>query len=218
MPELCFSLFFFLGEFGIFFFSREEMDQQSTPSIIYFPEMTIANTQLWPSGSSEVLGNVVTVAILTRGRFSNSRESWHFTSLQYPAFDKRRPGSWCWRCGCFWEHGCCKNAFLPTQRLAGASWLQRRLSITLGTSDLRSLPPPFSSEKWQSLDFNLLRTPSTRVPPSRLSEALSCGVCFPWIVERTAGVASGPNSLSHHRHTGCCRCFVFSPPHTPFLW
>lgn len=46
MPELCFSLFFFLGEFGIFFFSREEMDQQSTPSIIYFPEMTIANTQL----------------------------------------------------------------------------------------------------------------------------------------------------------------------------
>lgn len=59
-----------------------------------------------------------------------------------------------------------------------------------------SSPDP---EKRWSLDFNSLWIPRTTEPPSRLSDALSGSTCFTGTVERTAGVASGPDSLNH-----CC--------------
>lgn len=71
MSKLCSSLFFFARESDLFCF-REETDQKSTQSIIYFPEMTMANIQLWRSGSLEFLGNVLTVAILTWGDFQGA--------------------------------------------------------------------------------------------------------------------------------------------------
>lgn len=64
-------------------------------------------------------------------------------------------------------------------------------------------PASLYPEKSQSLDFNslwILRTPE---PPSQLSDALSCSTCFTWIVERMAGVASGPDSLNHYSYTEC---------------
>lgn len=92
MPKLCLSLIFFsfFGESDLFFF-REETDQKSTPSIIYFPEMTLANSHLWLSGSSEFLGNVLTVAILNWGAFQTAENLCISQACRLLLFCKRRP-------------------------------------------------------------------------------------------------------------------------------
>ena len=92
MPKLCFSLIFFsfFRESDLFFF-REETDQKSTQSIIYFPEMTLANLHLWLSGSSEFLGNVLTVAILNWGAFQTAENLCISQACRLLLFCKRRP-------------------------------------------------------------------------------------------------------------------------------
>lgn len=155
MPKLCLSLIFFsfFGESDLFFF-REETDQKSTPSIIYFPEMTLANSHLWLSGSSEFLGNVLTVAILNWEAFQTAENLCISQVCRLLLFLQEEAYSWWCLCDCLRERGCSRGcsaiiAFLPVRRLAAGSLLQCCLRITLGISDLRLLPPPFPLKNYR---------------------------------------------------------------------
>lgn len=191
------------------------MDQQSATSITHFPAVTLANNNTWlrPARSLRVSWQRFHRSHSQLGRCSSIREPCVARGCSFLL--RARAGLLLMLLvrlllrTLLLPRLLCHHRLPPDARTGGGSGS----SSSNGSSSLASMfrlyrfgqswsaiaPSSPDPEKRWSLDFNSLWISRTTEPPFRLSDALSGSTCFTGTVERTAGVASGPDSLNH-----CC--------------